>query len=62
MCGGRYEDPGDAAAGHAAHAWECPPPLLLRLLHLWYCWRTAVGGDAASALLHRPAQECHCCS
>lgn len=32
----RYEDPGDAAAGHAAHAGQRPVTLLFRIFHFWY--------------------------
>ena len=39
----RHADPGDAAAGHPAHAGQCPPPLLLCLLHLWHSGGPAVG-------------------
>lgn len=49
----RHEDPGDAAAGHTAHAGKCSSPLLLRLLHLRDNRGAAVGGTAQTALLHQ---------
>ena len=49
----RHEDPGDAAAGHTAHAGKCSSPLLLRLLHLRDHRSSAVGGAAQTALLHQ---------
>ena len=42
----RYEDPGDVAAGHPAHAGQRPPPLLLCLLHLRHHGGADVGGAA----------------
>ena len=51
----RYAHIGDATVGHAAHVGQCPPALLLCFLHLWHCWRTAVGGPATQPLLPGPA-------
>lgn len=47
----RYEDLGDAAAGHPAHAGKRSPPLLLCLFYLRHCGSPAVGGTAAQPLL-----------
>lgn len=47
----RYEDPGDAAPGHATDAGERSPPLLLCLFHLRHCGGPAVGRTAAQPLL-----------
>ena len=49
----RHEDPGDAAPGHAAHAGQCPPPLLLRLLHLRDHGGSDVGWAAQAEMLHQ---------
>lgn len=53
----RYADPGEPAPGHAAHAGERPPPLLLCLLHLWHHRRAALGRLTAQPLL--PGGELH---
>ena len=45
------QDPGDAAAGHPAHAGQCAAALLLRLLHLWDCGGAAVGRTAQTKML-----------
>ena len=42
----RHAHIGDAAAGHAAHARQRPPPLLLCLLHLRDHGCSDVGGAA----------------
>lgn len=47
----RYEDPGDTAPGHVAHAGKCSPPLLLCLFHFRHCGCPAVGGTTAQPLL-----------
>ena len=52
-CHARYEDPGDVAAGHSAHAGQRPPPLLLRLLHLRHYRGPAVGGAPQAEMLHQ---------
>ena len=49
----RHEDPGDAAPGHAPHAGQCPPPLLLRLLHLRDHGGSDVGWAAQAEMLHQ---------
>ena len=45
------QDPGDAAAGHPAHAGQCAAALLLRLLHLWDCGGAAVGRTPQTRML-----------
>ena len=42
----RHENPRDAATGHPPHARQCPPPLLLCLLHLRDHGCSDVGGAA----------------
>ena len=49
----RHEDPGDAASGHSAHAGQCPPALLLRLLHLRDHGGADVGWAAQAEMLHQ---------
>jgi len=53
----RYEDTGDAAAGHAADVRQRPTAVLLRLLHLRYYRRTAVGRSTSKPLLPRPSRQ-----
>ena len=38
----RYEDTGDAAAGHATNAWQRPHVVFLRLLHIRHHWRSTL--------------------
>lgn len=47
----RYEDTGDAAAGHSSHAGQRSSAMFLRLLHIRYCRCSTVGGYPAPALL-----------
>ena len=58
-CNVRYEDPSDAPAGHPPHAGQCPPPLLLRLLHLWHSWCPALGWASQAEVLHQPELSEH---
>ena len=60
-CHARYEDPGDVAAGHSAHAGQRPPPLLLRLLHLRDSRSPAVGGTAQTEMLREASEEREIC-
>lgn len=47
----RHADPGHAAAGHTAHAWQRALALLLRLLHFRHCGRPALGWPAPQPVL-----------
>ena len=58
-CNVRHEDPRDAPAGHPPHAGQCPPPLLLRLLHLWHSWCPALGWASQAEVLHQPELSEH---
>ena len=49
----RYAHPSHASPGHPTYAGECPPPLLLRLLHLRHHWGPALGGVVTQPLLPR---------
>jgi len=48
---------GDAAAGHAADAWQRVDAVLLRLLHIRHRRRPAVGRTTAQPLLPRPTGQ-----
>lgn len=59
----RFEDIGDAFAGHSTYVGQCAADMLLCLLHIWYSGCTAMGRHVASEMLHdrqhdRSYQEC----
>jgi len=53
----RYAYTGDAAAGHAADAWQHSHAVFLRFLHIWHHWRPDVEGTSATALLRAGHQR-----
>lgn len=54
----RYAHSGHAAAGHAANVGQRAAAVLLCVLHLRHCRRSAVGGHSATALRPAAARSC----
>lgn len=57
----RYANSCDAIAGYIANARQCAAAVFFRLLHIWHCWRSALGRYFATTMCSSATYEC-CCS